>query len=64
MFKDGTAVDVESGLVDSCHVFIDKNVKYTATLNLVDIQAGKNSYFKLQVLEQDDVRNTGLDQRS
>lgn len=50
-------MEAESGLVDSCHVFIDKAVKYTATLNLVDIQAGKNSYFKLQILEHDDIHN-------
>lgn len=50
-------MEAESGLVDTCHVFIDKAVKYTATLNLVDIQAGKNSYFKLQILEHDDIHN-------
>lgn len=54
-------MDAESGLVNSCHVFIDNDTKYTATLNLVDIQAGKNSYYKMQVLEHDDIHNGRFD---
>lgn len=56
-------MDDKSGMADICHVFIDNNVKYTATLNLVDIQSGKNSYYKLQVLEHDDKHNGRFDKQ-
>lgn len=42
-----------SGLEDSAHV-LDQNGKiYSATLGLVDIVRGTNSYYKLQLLEDD-----------
>ncbi|XP_060772355.1 poly [ADP-ribose] polymerase 1 [Neoarius graeffei] len=53
--KGGAAVDPDSGLEDCAHV-LDQNGKiYSATLGLVDIVRGTNSYYKLQLLE-DDVR--------
>lgn len=42
-----------SGLENSAHV-LDQNGKiYSATLGLVDIVRGTNSYYKLQLLEDD-----------
>ncbi|XP_056671999.1 poly [ADP-ribose] polymerase 1 isoform X2 [Monodelphis domestica] len=51
--KGGAAVDPDSGLEDSAHV-LEKNGKiFSATLGLVDIVKGTNSYYKLQLLEDD-----------
>uniref|UniRef100_A0A6P8QEZ4 Poly [ADP-ribose] polymerase n=1 Tax=Geotrypetes seraphini TaxID=260995 RepID=A0A6P8QEZ4_GEOSA len=51
--KGGAAVDPDSGLQHSAHV-LEKNDKiYSATLGLVDIVRGTNSYYKLQLLEGD-----------
>ncbi|XP_065832639.1 poly [ADP-ribose] polymerase 1-like [Oscarella lobularis] len=51
--KGGGAVDPESGLEDSCHVYEEGKDAFTATLGLVDIARGTNSYYKLQLLESD-----------
>uniref|UniRef100_A0A6F9DN94 Poly [ADP-ribose] polymerase n=1 Tax=Phallusia mammillata TaxID=59560 RepID=A0A6F9DN94_9ASCI len=48
--KHGAAVDPESGLENSCDVTTIKGKKYTATLSLVDMKSGANSYYKLQLL--------------
>uniref|UniRef100_A0A674AVF7 Poly [ADP-ribose] polymerase n=1 Tax=Salmo trutta TaxID=8032 RepID=A0A674AVF7_SALTR len=51
--KGGAAVDPDSGLENSAHV-LDQNGKiFSATLGLVDIVRGTNSYYKLQLLEDD-----------
>lgn len=51
--KGGLAVDPDSGLADEAHVYKrDKNI-FNCVLNKVDIQADKNSYFKMQVLQAD-----------
>ncbi|XP_015201493.1 poly [ADP-ribose] polymerase 1 [Lepisosteus oculatus] len=51
--KGGAAVDPDSGLEDRAHV-LDQNGKiFSATLGLVDIVRGTNSYYKLQLLEDD-----------
>ncbi|XP_036398928.1 poly [ADP-ribose] polymerase 1-like [Megalops cyprinoides] len=51
--KGGAAVDPDSGLEDCAHV-LDHNGKIlSATLGLVDIAKGTNSYYKLQLLEDD-----------
>ncbi|KAK1796119.1 hypothetical protein P4O66_009200 [Electrophorus voltai] len=51
--KGGAAVDPDSGLENCAHV-LDQNGKiYSATLGLVDIVRGTNSYYKLQLLEDD-----------
>ncbi|KAH0622650.1 hypothetical protein JD844_025138 [Phrynosoma platyrhinos] len=51
--KGGAAVDPESGLEDSAHVFEKGGKIFSATLGLVDIVRGTNSYYKLQLLEDD-----------
>ncbi|XP_059573331.1 poly [ADP-ribose] polymerase 1 [Alligator mississippiensis] len=51
--KGGAAVDPDSGLEDSAHVFEKGGKIYSATLGLVDIVKGTNSYYKLQLLEDD-----------
>ncbi|XP_007253978.3 poly [ADP-ribose] polymerase 1 [Astyanax mexicanus] len=51
--KGGAAVDPDSGLGNCAHV-LDQNGKiHSATLGLVDIVRGTNSYYKLQLLEDD-----------
>ncbi|KAG7461078.1 hypothetical protein MATL_G00206140 [Megalops atlanticus] len=51
--KGGAAVDPDSGLENCAHV-LDQNGKiFSATLGLVDIVRGTNSYYKLQLLEDD-----------
>ncbi|CAF2823534.1 unnamed protein product [Rotaria sp. Silwood2] len=53
--KDGIAVDPDSGLEDTCHVFKDTETGdiYMAVLGLVDITRGTNSFYKMQLLESD-----------
>ncbi|XP_067841290.1 poly [ADP-ribose] polymerase 1 [Heptranchias perlo] len=51
--KGGGAVDPDSGLEDSAHVFEQSGRILSATLGLVDITRGTNSYYKLQLLEDD-----------
>uniref|UniRef100_A0A669C7B0 Poly [ADP-ribose] polymerase n=1 Tax=Oreochromis niloticus TaxID=8128 RepID=A0A669C7B0_ORENI len=51
--KGGAAVDPDSGLENSAHVLEQNGKMYSATLGLVDIIRGTNSYYKLQLLEDD-----------
>uniref|UniRef100_A0A2Z5U1X2 Poly [ADP-ribose] polymerase n=1 Tax=Reticulitermes speratus TaxID=60591 RepID=A0A2Z5U1X2_9NEOP len=51
--KGGAAVDPDSDLADIAHVYRKKHDIYNAVLGMTDIQSGKNSYYKLQVLESD-----------
>lgn len=51
--KGGAAVDTDSGLENSAHVLEQGGKIYSATLGLVDIARGTNSYYKLQLLEDD-----------
>lgn len=51
--KGGGTVDPDSGLEDCAHVYQRGTDKFTATLGLTDIQAKKNSYYKLQILKHD-----------
>ncbi|XP_055386145.1 poly [ADP-ribose] polymerase [Condylostylus longicornis] len=51
--KGGSAVDPDSGLQDSTHVYKKGDNIYNAVLGLTDIQKNKNSYYKVQVLESD-----------
>ncbi|XP_073484406.1 poly [ADP-ribose] polymerase 1 [Aquarana catesbeiana] len=51
--KGGAAVDPDSGLENSCHVLEKSGKIYSATLGLVDISRGTNSYYKLQLIEHD-----------
>lgn len=41
------------GLENSAHVLEQGGKMYSATLGLVDIVRGTNSYYKLQLLEDD-----------
>ena len=55
--QNGLAVDPQSELDDRAHVYRDPNGNiYNASLSLTDLQTGKNSYYKLQVLESNDSR--------
>ncbi|XP_057679588.1 poly [ADP-ribose] polymerase 1-like [Corythoichthys intestinalis] len=51
--KGGAAVDPDSGLENSAHVLEQNGKMYSATLGLVDIVRGTNSYYKLQLLKDD-----------
>ena len=44
---------LRSGLENSAHVLEQSGKMYSATLGLVDIVRGTNSYYKLQLLEDD-----------
>ncbi|MEE6473716.1 hypothetical protein FKM82_010148 [Ascaphus truei] len=51
--KGGAAVDPDSGLENSSHVLEKSGQIFSATLGLVDITRGTNSYYKLQLIEHD-----------
>ncbi|CAM4799055.1 unnamed protein product [Rotaria magnacalcarata] len=53
--KDGAAVDPDSGLEETCHVLkdIENGGIFAAVLGMVDITCGTNSYYKIQLLEDD-----------
>ena len=48
--KGGAAVDLDSGLEHSAHVLEKGGKVFSATLGLVDIVKGTNSYYKLQLV--------------
>ncbi|XP_055300035.1 poly [ADP-ribose] polymerase-like [Sitodiplosis mosellana] len=54
-WKDGCAVDPESGLEDDAHVYSEiingKRMEFSVILGLVDIENDKNSYYRIQMLE-------------
>lgn len=49
--KDGVAVDPLSGLEDVAHVYREGEDIFNAALSLSDVQSGKNSFYKIQLLE-------------
>ncbi|XP_011882597.1 PREDICTED: poly [ADP-ribose] polymerase isoform X2 [Vollenhovia emeryi] len=51
--KSGGAIDPDSGLENTAHIYQKGKDKYTVTLGLTDIQSQKNSYYKMQILEHD-----------
>ena len=51
--KGGAYVDPESGLEHKAHVLKIKDTLYSVVLGAVNIQEGKNSYYKLQLLQHD-----------
>ena len=51
--KGGVAVDPDAGLQDEAHVYRKGSEIYNCVLSATDIQSGKNSYYKLQILESD-----------
>lgn len=52
-----------SGLENSAHVLEQSGKMYSATLGLVDIVRGTNSYYKLQLLEDDVQKRSVLPQK-
>ena len=53
--KQGAVVDLQFDLYCSSQVHRDANSTYSCMLVLVDIEQNKNSYFKLQVIESDNL---------
>lgn len=52
--KGGGAVDPECELADCTHIYKDKkSVLWNAILGKADFQSNQNSYYKLQLLEED-----------
>jgi len=51
--KDGLIVDPDSKLTKKAHVYQNKSNVYTVVLSEFDLTVGKNSFYKLQVLEAD-----------
>jgi poly [ADP-ribose] polymerase len=53
ILKGGVAVEPQSGLEHKAHVYKHNDKVWNANLCLSDVQTGKNSYYKLQLLESD-----------
>lgn len=51
--SDGKVIDPDSGLVGRAHVYSVNRLVYSVNLINVDLPAGKNSYYKIQLLESD-----------
>ncbi|XP_057798060.1 poly [ADP-ribose] polymerase 1 [Salvia miltiorrhiza] len=51
--KGQSAVHIQSGLQDSGHILEDGNSIYNTTLNISDLSTGINSYYILQVIQDD-----------
>ncbi|CAH9132809.1 unnamed protein product [Cuscuta epithymum] len=51
--KGRSAVHESSGLQDSGHILEDANSIYNTTLNISDLTTGINSYYILQIIEED-----------
>ncbi|PIK37446.1 putative poly [Apostichopus japonicus] len=51
--KGGGAVDPDSGLASICHILKSQGVMFAATLGMVDISRGSNSFYLLQLLKSD-----------
>ncbi|KAB2003572.1 hypothetical protein ES319_D11G141000v1 [Gossypium barbadense] len=51
--KGRSAVHEASGLQDSCHILEDGGSIYNTTLNLSDLSTGVNSYYILQIIQED-----------
>lgn len=51
--KGRSAVHETSGLQDSCHILDDGKSIYNTTLNMSDLSTGINSYYILQVIQED-----------
>uniref|UniRef100_A0A7R8Z663 Poly [ADP-ribose] polymerase n=1 Tax=Timema douglasi TaxID=61478 RepID=A0A7R8Z663_TIMDO len=57
--KGGVAVDPDSDLDDVAHVLKQGNDIYNSVLNMTDIQSGKNSFYKIQLLQSDKRAHNG-----
>jgi len=51
--KDGSVVDPESELEDVGHVLKDGKAFYSCVLNRFSLEEGKNSFYKMQIIESD-----------
>lgn len=51
--KGRSAVHESSGLQDTGHILEDKTSIYNTTLNMSDLSSGINSYYILQIIEED-----------
>ncbi|KMZ65271.1 Poly [ADP-ribose] polymerase 1 [Zostera marina] len=51
--KGRSSVHESSGLQDTCHILEDGKSIYNTTLNMSDLSTGVNSYYVLQVIEED-----------
>ncbi|EOX94505.1 hypothetical protein QUC31_004563 [Theobroma cacao] len=51
--KGRSAVHEASGLQDSCHILEDGRSIYNTTLNMSDLSTGVNSYYVLQIIQED-----------
>lgn len=51
--KGGVAVEPQSGLEHRAHVYKHHDEVWSANLCLSDVQTGKNSYYKIQLLQSD-----------
>ncbi|XVF21621.1 hypothetical protein REPUB_Repub12eG0106200 [Reevesia pubescens] len=51
--KGQSAVHEASGLQDSCHILEDGGSIYNTTLNMSDLSTGVNSYYILQIIQED-----------
>ncbi|XVE77898.1 hypothetical protein DITRI_Ditri13aG0100800 [Diplodiscus trichospermus] len=51
--KGRSAVHEASGLQDSCHILEDGGSIYNTTLNMSDLSTGVNSYYILQIIQED-----------
>ncbi|KAF8773148.1 Poly [ADP-ribose] polymerase 1 like protein [Argiope bruennichi] len=49
--KGAAAVDIESGLQQTCQVYQKEGEVYSTVLAYVDASEGKNSFYKLQILQ-------------
>lgn len=52
---DGIAIDPECKL-KKVHVYCRDDLRYVAVMALVDIVENKNSYYRIQLLESDDMK--------
>lgn len=55
VIKRGLAIEPEAELDDIAHVYQLHNNRYTATLTKIDVGTGQNSFYKIQLLESDDL---------
>ncbi|KRZ17849.1 Poly [ADP-ribose] polymerase 1 [Trichinella zimbabwensis] len=53
IIKGGGAVHACSGLHEIAHVYQQNGKTYDVVLNAVDVDSGRNSYYKLQILKHD-----------
>ncbi|XP_077994827.1 poly [ADP-ribose] polymerase 1-like [Glandiceps talaboti] len=58
--KGGAAVDPDSGVQDRTHVYSAGDLKFNATLGMVDIMKGTNSFYKIQLLESDSKSSSNI----